>query len=191
MERIHVVVRLVLLLALGTVGCSSIYWLLYLALPAVVALRIASIGSTRYIAEDSSRITRALRWIAGAYAYLWLLTDAFPTDEGGASVELAIEPAGAPTVRSALLRLLYSVPAVLLLALLSIAAGILWVIGALAVLIARRVPPGIAAFLSLTLCYQFRLFAYHLSLVDRYPSLETAPQIEHPPSSGANDLARA
>ena len=178
-ERIHVVIRLVLLLALGTLGCSSLYWLLYLGLPALVALRIASGGSTRYVADDVPRITRALRWFAGAYAYLWLLTDAFPSSETGSPVDLEIEPAGSPTASSALLRLLYSVPALLLLAVLSIAAGILWIIGALAALIARRVPRAITSFLSLTLCYQFRLFAYHLSLVDRYPSLEAASQPRH------------
>jgi hypothetical protein len=172
MQRIHVIIRLVLLLALGTLGGSSLYWLLYLGLPALVALRIASSGSARYFADDVPRITRALRWAAGAYAYLWLLTDAVPSSEAGSAVDLGIAPEGSPTAGSALLRLLYSVPALLLLAVLSIAAGILWIIGALAVLLARRVPRGITSFLSLTLCYQFRLFAYHLSLVERYPSLE-------------------
>lgn len=171
MQRIHVLIRLVLLLALGTVGCSSLYWLLYLALPAAVALYVSQKGGERYLSDGAPRIVRALRWIAGAYAYLWLLTDAFPTSESGAAVALEVEAGGAPRAGSALLRLLYSLPPLLLLAILSFVACILWLVGVLAILLVRRTPAAIADFLAMTLRYQFRLVAYHLSLVDRYPAL--------------------
>jgi hypothetical protein len=174
MERLHVVIRLALLVALGAIGCSSLYWVLYLALPALAALVISQKGGARYLSEDGPTLNRALGWLAGAYAYLWLLTDQFPTTRSGATVKLEIQPVGEPAAPSALLRLIYSIPALALLAILSCVAGLLWVVGAMAILIARRVPASIAGFLALTLAYQFRLIAYHLSLVDRYPSLEPA-----------------
>ena len=174
MQRIHVLIRLALLIALGAIGCSSIYWLLYLALPAIVALRISQVGGERYLAEDAPPIVRALRWLAGAYAYLWQLTDALPTGDEGGPVTLQVETGGTPTPVSALLRLLYSLPALVLLGILSMAAAILWIVGAIAILGWQRLPSPLAEFLTLTLRYQFRLVAYHLSLVARYPTLEQA-----------------
>lgn len=175
LQRIHVLIRLVLLVALGALGGSSLYWLLYLALPAAVALAVSQAGSERYLAESGPRIARLLRWLAGAYAYLWLLTDAVPStepnEERPSPVALEIEFGGAPTVGSALLRIVYSLPALILLSILSFAATILWIVAAIWILVAQRTPAGLADFFALTLRYQFRLIAYHLSLVDRYPSL--------------------
>jgi hypothetical protein len=185
MDRIHVVIRLALLLAVGTIGCSSLYWLLYLGLPAAVALLISQKGSQSYLADDAPTAVRVLRWVAAAYAYLWLLTDAFPTNEAIRSVELQVETGGAPTASSALLRLLYSLPAMLLLAVLSLAAGFLWVIGAFAIVLRRQVPEAIGDFLAMTLRYQFRLIAYHLSLVERYPSFEDVSAVRIPHSGAA------
>lgn len=167
LARIHVLIRLVLLAALGTLGCSSVYWLLYLAAPAAVALVVSQKGSERYLAESAPPVTRGLRWLAGAYAYLWLLTDEVPSTQ----VALELEPGGAPTPGSALLRLVYSLPALVLLALLSFAASVLWIVAALFILVAQRAPAGLSDFFAMTLRYQFRLAAYHLSLTDRYPSL--------------------
>ncbi|HXU73472.1 MAG TPA: DUF4389 domain-containing protein [Polyangia bacterium] len=184
MQRIHVLIRLVLLAALGTLGWSSLYWLAYLALPGIAALLLATEGSERYLAEDAPRIVRPLRWLASAYAYLWLLTDAYPDAEGGA-VKLEIDVGGTPTAASALLRLLTSIPALLLLALMSFAAGVLWIIEAIVILVRARPSAPISDFLALTLRYQFRFIAYHLSLVERYPSLESAPTEHQPAQLGA------
>jgi hypothetical protein len=134
----------------------------------------------RYLDEDAPRIVRVLRWAARAYAYLWLLTDSVPRAEAGAGpVELEITPGGGPTVSSALVRLLSSLPALVLLGLLSVVAVPLWVIGAIAILVNERTPTPIADFLSMKLRYQFQLVAYHLSLVDAYPSLGDA-DVSHP-----------
>jgi len=56
------------------------------------------------------------------------------------------------------------------------------VAGAVFILAARRVPFAIADFLASVLRYQFRLLAYHLSLVDRYPIIEQAdvPHVSGP-----------
>ena len=178
--RIHVVIRLALLLALGTIAWSAIYWLLYLALPALVALVVTQEGEERYRAEEAPRLVRWLRWLAGAYAYLWFLTGALPTAEGG-PVDLRIRVGASPTPSSAMLREIYSIPALLVLLLLSTASGLLWLVAAAFVLVRERVPAGIAAFLMLTITFQFRLLAYHLSLVDRYPSLEER-DVAHAPA---------
>ena len=171
MHRGHVLVRLALLAALAAIGCSSAYWLLYLALPMIAALLVSRDGSDRYLDRDAVDIVGVLRWFAGAYAYLWLLTDALPTSEASGPVVLSVEAGGRPTVSSALWRLLTSLPALLLLAILSMAASLLWIVGAIAILVAGRVPAAITDFISMKLRYQFRLVAYHLSLVDAYPAL--------------------
>ncbi len=182
MSRTHLAIRLVLLMALGAVGCSSVYWLLYLALPALAALFITQKGGARYLADDGPRIVGVLQWLARAYAYLWLLTDTPPDGEVGGQVELEIDPSGEPTAASALLRLLYSVPALILLTALSFVAAFVWLAGAVLILAARRVPVAMADFLAGVLRYQFRLVAYHLSLVDRYPTIEEAdvPHVSGP-----------
>src|SRR6185369_6445596 len=141
--RIHVVTRLALLIAVGTLGCSSIYWALYLALPAVVALLILQKGGAGYLEGDAPRAVRALRWLASAYGYLWLLTDVLPT-AGAGPVDLRVDVSGRPTATSALLRLIFSLPALLLVAVLSIVAGVLWLVGAIFVLAVERVPRAIA-----------------------------------------------
>ncbi len=184
LERVHVVIRLAFLLSLGLIGWPSLGWLFYLALPAVAALLVSQKGSARYLAEDAPAIARALRWVAAAFAYLWLLTDAFPTDAKGGPVELEVETGGAPTPGSALLRLLYSIPAFFVLALLSIATALLWIVGAIAILAWERVPAVVSDVLALTLRYQLRLIAYHLSLVDSYPSFAEAP-LTQVPNQGA------
>ncbi len=171
--RIHVVTRLVLLAACAALGCSGLYWFLYLALPALAAVAILRKGGERYLSEDAPGIVTVLRWLASAYAYLWLLTDVLPTADGS-PVDLRIEVGGKPTAASALLRLLFSLPALVLLALLSLVAGILWIVGAVLILVRERIPGAIVDFLTLTLRIQFQLAAYHLSLVGAYPSLRGA-----------------
>jgi hypothetical protein len=184
MQRMQVVVRLAILAALGAVGCSSVYWLIYLALPAVAAVLVSRDGAERYLRDDAPPAARVLVWMAGAYAYLWLLTDALPGSDASDPVELAVEVGGKPTAGSALLRLITSLPALLLLAVLSMAAVPLWIVGAIAVLATERMPAALADFIAMKLRYQFRLVAYHLSLVDAYPLLVDAP-LPHAPSGAA------
>lgn len=168
-SRLHVLIRLILLCALGSIGLSGVYFLLYLGLPAVVALVLSQKSGQQYLADDGPKIVRALRWVAAAYAYLWLLTDEMPGS--GSSVHFEVQPDGAPAPGSALLRLVLSIPALLLMVLLTIVSGVLWVIGAFFVLVQEELPPSIAHFLEQMLRYRFRLFGYHLSLTEEYPSL--------------------
>ncbi|HVY41327.1 MAG TPA: DUF4389 domain-containing protein [Polyangia bacterium] len=168
--RIHVLTRLALLVAVGTLGVSGLYGTAYFALPALVALVVAQKGSGSYRTECAPKAVPVLRWFAAAYGFMWMLTDVLPTSQGH-PVDLRIDVSGQPTVGTALLRLITSLPALLVLALLSAVAGLLWIVGAVVVVFRERMPAAIFRFLAATLRYQFRLVAYHLSLVDRYPSL--------------------
>lgn len=184
LRRIHVVIRLAALAVISSVGCSSAYWLLYLALPVVAALLVSRDGSERYLGGDASIAVRVLRWVAGAYAYLWLLTDTLPTADANGPVELTIEVSGKPTPSSALWRLVTSLPALLLLVAMSMVAAVLWIIAAVTVLATESVPTAITGFIAMKLRYQFRVVAYHLSLVDAYPDVSDSAQ-PHAPQPGA------
>jgi hypothetical protein len=174
--RIHVLIRLALLVAFGVVGFSSIYWALYLAVPPLVAAAILQRGGDGYLAEDAPRLRSALTWLAGAYAYLWLLTDRLPSTREAGVVTLDLVPSGRPTPGTALARLVTSLPALLLLVVLSLVSAIAWVVGAIGVLVAERMPDFVVDTLTFTLRFKLRFFAYHLSLVDRYPGLGDAPR---------------
>jgi hypothetical protein len=163
--------------------------LIYDLLDTSLALRLSrepglQRGSAQYLSEVAPPVVRGLRWLAAAYAYLWLLTDELPGADGTGPVLLEIEAGGAPSAASALARLVRSLPALLLMILLSFAAGLLWIVAALFIAISEQVPVGLADFLAAALRYQFRLIAYHLSLVDRYPSYES-PTTEASASSAA------
>jgi hypothetical protein len=173
-QRIQVAIRLAILLALGAIGYSSIGWLLYLALPATAALLISQQGGAGYVTDSGPRIVRGLGWLSAAAAYLWLLTDEFPSAGPGHPVALEVEQTTAPTAGGALLRLLYSLPALLLALLLNLVLSVVWVIGALWILAVRRMPEPLVELLTLALRFKVRFAAYHLALVDRYPSFEAA-----------------
>ncbi len=182
--RVHVVIRIATLLALAAIVGSPLYSLLYLGLPALAALLISQKGAERYLSDNAPFLVSVLRWLAAAYAYLWLLTDEVPTKQAPPSVQLEIEIGGAPTTASALLRLLYSLPAFLVLLLLLLVAGILWVVGAIFILANERLPIAIGDFLTSTLRYGVRLAAYHASLVAAYPTFAESG-VPHATSSGA------
>jgi hypothetical protein len=178
-RRVHLVLRLVLLIGLGALGASRFSWVVYLALPALAAIVILQKGGEGYRTEVAPRAVPALRWLAGAYAYLWLLTDSFPTTRPG-PVDVRIDATATPTASSALLRLLTSIPALILVALLSVVGGLCWLVGAVSILVAEKLPAFIADFLALVLRVQIRFLAYHLSLVDAYPSVSEAPAAHAP-----------
>ena len=170
LPRIQVVARVVLVLALGIIAWSSIYWLLYLAAPVMVALNVLQHGPDPFLGRDAPRLVRALRWLAGAEAYLYFLTNELPTAAGGA-VDLQVSVTSTPTARSAMIRLVSSLPALLLIGILMVVSSLLWVLAALFALATERIPGPFAELFLVVLRAKYRLIAYHLSLVDRYPSL--------------------
>jgi len=181
-DRVQVVLRLALLVLVGWIGHPV--GLLWLGLPLVAAVLVSQKGGQRYLDEDGPTVTRVLNWILDLVAYLVLLTDELP-GQGKHPVRLQIERSGSPTVGSALLRLLYAIPSLIVLAILTFVSGIIWVIAAILVLIDENYPEGLWRFQLGLVRWEARLLAYLASLVDRYPpfALETSSVLPAAPSS--------
>jgi hypothetical protein len=112
-----------------------------------------------------------------------LLTDRLPGG-GEKTVRFELERSGSPTVGSALLRILYAIPSLIVLAILGLVGAIVWVIAVVFILVNERYPEGFWRFLRALVRWE-ALLAYLASLVDRYPPfrLETGPPIPKTPSS--------
>jgi hypothetical protein len=80
-------------------------------------------------------------------------------------------------VGSALLRILYAIPSLIVLALLGFVGAIVWLGAVVLVLVNESYPEGLWRFLRGLVRWQAYLLAYLASLVDRYPpfTLETGP----------------
>ncbi len=169
-EPVQIVVRLVLALALGLLGVTA-GWLactLYIVLPALAAVFISSRGSDQYLRDVAPVLSRVLAWVVGFHAYMVMVVDR-PQIAESSKVRVVIHAGGHPRVHSALLRLITSLPAALLLALLLVPAGLFSVIGVVTILLARTQPESLLRFQGAVVCFAGRLAAYHGSLVDAYP----------------------
>jgi hypothetical protein len=176
-QRAHVFLRIALLVVLGWLAHP--WGLLWLGLPVVAAILISQKGGQRYLDEDGPGLTRVLNWILDLTAYLALLTDELP-GQGRHPVHFELERAGSPTTGSALLRIVYAIPSLIVLAILAFFGSIAWVVAAACVLVGERYPDGIWRFLFGLVRWDARLLAYLASLVDQYPpfTLETS---QYPP----------
>ena len=172
LQRAHVFLRVALLVVVGWIGHPI--GLLWLGIPVVAAILVSQKGGQRYLDEDGPTATRVLNWILDVVAYLALLTDRLPGG-GGHAVRFEVERSGSPTTGSALLRILYAIPSLIVLAILIFVGAIVWVIAAVFVLVSQSYPDGLWRFLRGIVRWQACLFAYLASLVDRYPpfALET------------------
>ena len=181
-ERLQLLVRLVLAVALGVLGVST-GWLacaLYILLPALAAVYLSSRGSDRYLDEVAPALSRVLAWVVSLHAYLLMVVDRLEV-AGDSTVRMTVHAGGRPRVHTALLRLLTSLPAALVLAVLLVPASLFAVVGVVTVLVARSQPEPLLRFQRAVVCYAARLAAYHASLVDAYPSFTMD-------ETGAHDL---
>lgn len=178
-DRVQLALRLVVVIVLAVVQVLSIVLsAVYLIFPVIAAIFISNKGPEKYLSDDGPRVTGWLRWLLAAYSYVALLSDRFPTEKPEEHITYDVTPGGSPTVGSALLRIIFAIPSALVLALLSIVAGILWIIAAIMVLIQEDYPDGIYNFNLGVMRWEARLLAYLASLVDPYPpfALDTGPQ---------------
>jgi len=169
-ERVQLLVRLLLAMVLGVFGITVgwVAFVLYLTLPLIAAITISTIGTERFQRETAPRIRDGLTWLLQLSAFTMLLTDRFPSGtRPDARIELPIE--GRPTTTTALMRLLSSLPNAFVLFVLSVVSGVLWIIGAFAILFTNTMPSGILGFQRGLLRWQARLVAYHASLTDDHP----------------------
>ena len=168
-ERPQVALRILVILLLsilaGAVGW--IFGLFYLAVPVLAAVFISQDGAEAYFKD--TKMPMILRWYLALYSYLAVLIDRFPTDEPEKIITFEFRPTGSPTVGSALLRLILSIPSALVLALLALVGLVVWVIAVVSILIRENYSDGLYNFQLGIMRWQARLLAYHASLVDEYP----------------------
>jgi hypothetical protein len=181
-QRAHVFLRVGLLVIIGWIGHPV--GLLWLGLPLVAAIVVSQKGGQRYLEEDGPTVTRALNWILDLIAYLAMLTDKLP-GRGEHPVRFQVDRSGSATVGSALLRLLYAIPSLIVLAILTFVGAIVWVIAVVLVLVDEKYPDSLWRFLLGIVRWEACLLAYLASLVDRYPpfALETGSLSPAAPSS--------
>jgi hypothetical protein len=181
-QRAHVFLRVGLLVVIGWIGHP--FGLLWLGVPVVAAIMVSQKGGQRYLDESGPIITRALNWILDLIAYLALLTDQLP-GRGEHPVRFQIDRSGSPTVGSALLRILYAIPSLIVLAILTFVGAIVWLIAVVLVLVNEKYPDGLWRFLIGLVRWEANLLTYLASLVDRYPpfTLETGSVSPAAPSS--------
>src|SRR5438132_11109467 len=162
-ERPQVLIRIVAYFLLSLV-LSLVYW----ALPIVVAIWASQKGSQRFLDEDGPKITGWLRWTTALSAYVYMLTDRFPSDEE-TSVRYDVQLSGTPSIGSALLRLITSIPSWIVLGILNCVATIIWFVAAVMVLVQETYPGGLYDFQCGVVRLQARPLAYSAPLVDAYP----------------------
>jgi uncharacterized protein DUF4389 len=165
-RREHVLLRIALLVVIGWIGHPL--GLLWVGIPVVAAILVARKGAQRYLDEDGPTVTRVLNWILDVTAYVALLTDRLP-GPGEHPVRFEVERSGVPTTGSAVLRILYVIPSLIVFAFLMLVGAIVWVIALVGVLVNERYPAGLWRFQRGLLRWEARLLAYLASLVDQYP----------------------
>jgi len=176
-ERPQLFLRILVAIILWVLA-SIVGWVFYLVFPVLAAIFVSQKGAEKYLEEDGPRMTEWLRWVVAIFAYLLILTERFPTEKPGEIVRFEVSPGGSPTVGSALLRLILSIPSVFVLGLLGIVSAVVWVIAAVMVLVQENYPGGLYNFQRGVLRWEARLLGYHASLVDQYPpfALDTGPE---------------
>jgi hypothetical protein len=170
-ERAHVFLRVALLVVIGWIGHP--FGLLWLGIPVIAAVLVSQKGGQRYLDENGPTVTRVLGWILELVAYLALLTDELPA-RGEQKVHFHVERSGSPTVASALLRILYVIPSLIVLAILVFVGTIVWLIAVVLLLVNKRYPDSLWRFLVGIVRWEACMLAYLASLVDRYPPFALA-----------------
>ena len=140
-------------------------------LPITTAVLVRQKGPERYLAEDSERMTVLVGWIVGIYSYFAFLTDTLALDARAEStIRFEVSPNGHPTPRSALMRIGKSLPNVAVFGVFGIAALGVWVIAGACIVATGNYPRALYAYQRGINRWQARLFSYHTSIVDDYPS---------------------
>jgi uncharacterized protein DUF4389 len=99
-------------------------------------------------------------------------------------VRFEVERSGSPTVSSALLRILYAIPSLIVLALLLLVGAFVWLLAVVLILVNERYPESAWRFLYGIVRWEANVLAYLASLTDRYPpfALQNGSQSAAPSS---------
>ena len=163
-QRPHVLIAILVAMVLGVV-----MWIAYVVFPIMAAIWISQKGSEKFLDEDGPKMTGWVRSIVTYYAYVFFLIGRLPSEGVQEQVKFEVQRGGSPSVGSALLRWIYSIPSAIVLGLLGAVSEILWVIAAIMVLVQENYPDGIYNFQRGVVRWEARLLAYHTSLVEQYP----------------------
>ncbi len=181
-NRVHVVIRVLLIIILSILGGASgwAFGIVYLIIPVLAAVLILQKGAERYLAESPESMTKWLRYIVGVYAYMLLLTDKLPNENPEEYLRFDVNPSGVPSAGNALLRIILAIPSAIGLALLSVIGAVLALIAAVMILISETYPEGMYGFLRGLVRWEARLLGYLASLVDGYPpfALDTGSEVQ-------------
>ena len=170
-ERVQLLVRLLVLIAFGMIHESGLglFGLVYFLLPVVAAVLITQRGGEGYLDRDAPWLVSALEWVVGFYAYMLFVTDRFPLDKRERALQLHVAVDGHPSVGSALARLLASLPQLVVLFFVGLVSAVVSVIAAVGILLFETYPEALRTFQQEVVSWLARLFAYHGSLVQKYP----------------------
>src|SRR5262249_1044390 len=138
-DRAQVLLRITVLVVIGWMVEPA--GLLWIGLPAGAAILISQRGGQRYLEEDGPRVARVLNWVRDLAAYLALLPDRLPSRDAHA-VRFEVERSGSPTTRSAILRIVYAIPNLIVLAVLTWIGAIVWTIAMVLVFFTGNYPAG-------------------------------------------------
>ena len=192
-DRVQLLLRVGISVVMAIVGVTTAWLvgLMFVALPVIAAVAISVEGTDGYHAKVAPKVWSVLAWLLALSAYMSILVDRFPTEERG--IKAAIRFTGRPTVGSALVRLLTSIPSGFVLSLLWCVSGLLCFIAVLFVLVTTSVPSSLLAFQRGVLRWNARLVAYHASLVDDYPpwSFDTDLSGDNPAGTASTSLPSA
>lgn len=171
-DRIQLLLRVAVVVALGLLHTSIawIFFAFYVGLPIAAAIAIQRYGASDYPTRAGRTVLRVLSYWNAFFAYLLFVTDRFPaTAQDLARVRLDVDAAGTTTFDQALFRLLTSVPAFVVIALLGWVAVPVSLLAGVSVLLTEKVPSFASRFLRFYVDLQARSLAYHASLVDQHP----------------------
>jgi hypothetical protein len=169
-------------------GRATVAFRLILAIPHFIALWVLSIAAAvvlfigwfaalfagRLPEFAGSFIAGYLRWTIRVYAYLFLLTDAYPPftldDDPGYPVQLGIPPAQSLNRAAVFFRIILSIPANIIVLVLAYGAGTLMsFIAWLVTLVAGRLPYSFHQAFTAVLRYYARVSGYLWLLTPTYP----------------------
>lgn len=116
-----------------------------------------------------------LNWVGSFYAWMFFLSDDFPPWGEDGTARLDVQFSGAPTIGTALLRLIMVIPAGIFLYLVGIVGAIIMMISGIVVLFTEKVPEFSEPWQRKNLQLTMRVLAYYGALVEEYPPFELEP----------------
>jgi len=186
-SRLQLLVRLIAFVALGTLGVSfsAIFCFAYLVLPAYAASRLST-APDRYVREDGPRVLSVLRWFAAISAWTGLVVDQLPARSPGETIRLEVEATAPATAGAVLFRVITGLPSAIVLGLLGWIGLLVWMWGALTILLGGRIGEGALGYLTGLQRWSVRLLTYQAGLANDYPPFS----FDEPPASRPRTPAR-